>query len=509
MLVLYLTGSDLGRRLSGLTLPHLRHLDLSSMRHLSDASLTAFLRCAPNIESLELCSAPFLFSSSYLYADANARPNSAALTFNRFLLEVSRSVTTLHSLNLSRTSISNGALETLAKVPDLRLHRLGLSSCKDLTDSGVVALSLAQRHLRELDLSSNAQLTSISVKHIVANLSKLDYLNLTKIRLHPKETPLLQKMGSCSKLVLSASILEWLPAREAELIAQVWCPRLRSLDMSFCTGLGSATLITICHYLGNLTELNLSSCFRLDDLALREISRSLVNLTSLSVSWCKLITDLGLLGVYHPDFNHDCTKDCKCDRHRDRDAPYFECQPPVKDIAPRVMIPTADDIKSVMAQHGELGRFPISRLSNLRSLNLSVCSKVTDRSVAEVLAFPGLRSLDLSMCSSLTDRAVIAIAAHNPLLERVSLAQCRGVTDRGVSALLSGCRRLVHLDLSNCSLLTDSTLHSLVKGKTRLRGLDISLCNLSIEAIDLLERLVPTLQTVHKRYTSAQDAIAR
>ena len=456
---------------------------------------------APGLRSLELASTPFLFSSSDIYSSgSNGRPNSAALTFNRFLHELSY-LHSLISLNLSRTSISNSALIALAKVPKLALECLLLVSCKDLTDAGIIALVQEQPSLRKLNLSSNSQLSAVSVKY--AATLQLDSLNLTKVRLYGAELRPLEKLGRITHLVLSASVLQHLPASEVEKLFHVWSQPLRHLDLSYCAGLSNAVFFSLCHHLVNLTQLNLSSCFRFDDITLREISKCLVNLRGLNISWCKHITDMGLFGVFHTDFTHNCTNECRCDKVRS--VSYFEYTPPVKDIAPREIVPDIEQVHTALAEQGGQGQFPITRLHKLESLDLSVCSKITDLGVAETLIFPSLVSLNLSMCTRLTDASLMAIVANNPLLERVSLAQCREITDRGVFDLLVDCRRLSHLDISGCRLITDSTIHALMKQESKLKSLDVSLCNISMEAIDTLERFLPSIHTIHKRYTQAND----
>lgn len=479
------------------------------MRQLSDLVLCAFLAIAPNLQSLELASAPLLFSSSYLNSTADSRPSSAALTFNRFLLEVKGKLsTTLNSVNLSRTSISNRALESLANIPNLRLKKISLVSCKDLTDAGVVALCTSQPTIEELDISSNSQLTAISVQHVANKLKGIRSLNITKIKLQSSEAKILNEITSCSKLVLNACLLQLWVKSEADSAFSSWSSTLQSLDMSYCSGLSNQVVVSMCQRLTNLQQLDLSSCYRIDDVSLREISKCLISLTKLSVAWCKHITDMGLIGVYHEGFAHTCAKECRCGR--EKDFAYFEYTPPVKDIAPRVVIPTVGDINAALQHFGAEGRFPLWRMNKLRSLDLSVCGKISDASVIDAIDFPELTELNLAMCSRLTDKSVIAIASHNGLLERVNLSQCHQITDQSVAALLAGCRRIVHLNISGCPLITDLTIDCIIKHRIHLKSLDVSMCNISLEALERLEQLSPSLQTIHKRYTAAasttQDA---
>lgn len=499
---LHCLGADFSQCFTGISLARLEHLDLSSLKQMNDATLCAFLRITPNLQSLELTSNPMLFSSSYLDTATGSRPNSAALTFSRLLHEVSGLTGSLVSLNLSRTSISNGALELLAKLPELKLKRLCLVSCKELGDSGVIALSLIQQGIEHLDISYNNQLTSASVKYICTNLTTLKYLNISKILLHSKDIKYLLPLSTCTKLVFSACLVETLPTEELSKVLEAWSPMLESLDMSYCAGLTNKSLVSIAYSMTNLTELNLSSCFRFDDITMREISKNLTNLTALSVGWCKHLTDMGLLGLHHQDFTHNCIKECRCSRDNKQTngkTPYFEYTPPVRDIAPKERVPNKDDVKDAMSRQGEHEVFPITRLSKLQSLDLSVCSKLTD---ASHLRFPSLASVSLTMCSRITDSSLVGFANSNPLLESINLSGCTGITDKAVFALLTSCRRLAHLNISNCPLVTDASIEALMKTRTKLKTLDISMCNLSIEVINKLEGLMPTLHAVHKRYTS-------
>lgn len=490
--------------LQNLKLPSLRHMDLSSLKQLSDATMCAFLGLAPNLQSLELASAPFLFSTSgYLGGAASTRPNSAALTFSRFIHEVDKLKATLSSLNLSRTSASDLSLEALCKIQGLNLKRLALVSCKELTDAGIVRVCAAQPGLLELDIGFNHQLTSVSVRHICANLSEIRSLDLTKIRLHPNEFKLLSKLANCSTLVLSACFQQLPSEVDTEAAFKVWAPNMRSLDLSYCPGLSNKILVNMCQYLKGLTELDVSSCFRLDDVTIREISRNLPLLTKLRMGWCKHVTDLGILGIYNDDFTHDCSNDCRCGRVRNE--VYFEYQPPVRDIAPREIVPSEAQIESAKLKYGDGGAFPISLLTNLTTLDLTMCTKLTDSSIGSAIEFANLRSLSLSMCTRITDRSIIAIAAKNPLLEIVDVSQCRELTDQAIYALVAGCRRLSHVNMSNCPKITDTSIENMVKRSVKLKFLDVSMCNISLESIEMLEREVPTLQTIHKLYTSMPD----
>ena len=91
--------------------------------------------------------------------------------------------------------------------------------------------------------------------------------------------------------------------------------------------------------------------------------------------------------------------------------------------------------------------FAAFRMTNLRTLNLSQCIRLTDAGLG---ALPStLTSLTIEMCPRVGDPTLQALP--NGLLE-LHAAECERISDTGLKALPRG---LQLLDISHCSLITD------------------------------------------------------
>ncbi|XP_030439568.2 F-box/LRR-repeat protein 3 [Syzygium oleosum] len=165
----------------------------------------------------------------------------------------------------------------------------------------------------------------------------------------------------------------------------------------------------------------------------------------------------------------------------------------------------------------------LARYTNVSALDLSLCPRVPDASLAAIAAAcgDGLRSLDLSKsrffsgaglmslaagCRNLVeldlsnatemrDSAAAAIAeAKN--LEKLWLARCKSVTDMGVGCIAVGCRKLRLLSLKWCLGVGDLGVGLVAVKCKEIRSLDLSYlpisnkCLPSIMKLQHLEELV-------------------
>ncbi|KAA8913415.1 hypothetical protein FN846DRAFT_806934 [Sphaerosporella brunnea] len=95
-----------------------------------------------------------------------------------------------------------------------------------------------------------------------------------------------------------------------------------------------------------------------------------------------------------------------------------------------------------------------------------------------VIGCPNLRSLTLSYCKHVTDRTMSHLAAHAAKrLEHVDLTRCTTITDQGFQSWsLTRFERLQSLCLADCTYLTDSSVVFLTTAAKGLRSLDLSFC---------------------------------
>lgn len=118
-----------------------------------------------------------------------------------------------------------------------------------------------------------------------------------------------------------------------------------------------------------------------------------------------------------------------------------------------------------------------SRLSSLRSLDVSYCRKLTDMGLSAVAeGCPDLRALRLPGCRFVTDEALLALSVNCPYLEELALQGCSNITDLGLISLANGCKRIKFLDLNKCSNVGDTGVSRLAKA-----------CSSSLSSLKLLD----------------------
>lgn len=130
-----------------------------------------------------------------------------------------------------------------------------------------------------------------------------------------------------------------------------------------------------------------------------------------------------------------------------------------------------------------IGNEPITALlshgQNLRELRLANCELISD---AAFLSLPPrktcehLRILDLTSCSKLTDRAVERIIDVAPRLRNLVFAKCRNITDVGVNAISRLGKNLHYVHLGHCGHITDEAVIKLVQCCNRIRYIDLGCC---------------------------------
>lgn len=86
----------------------------------------------------------------------------------------------MHWLDLSRTSITQESLRSVAQVEGLSLEELRLRGCKELTHYSVEVLCKHQPGLQILDLSACTELTSRAVQAVALGLKGLWLLSLSR-----------------------------------------------------------------------------------------------------------------------------------------------------------------------------------------------------------------------------------------------------------------------------------------------------------------------------------------
>ncbi len=194
---------------------NLEELDLSDLRYLSDLSFNRLTSCTPRLRSLSLAGCHIAFEFDPYRGCPIGFGSSALVSLRNLLSLLQKQAATLHSLDLSRTSISPESLRSIAQVPGLRLEDLNLRGCKELTDYSMEILCKQQNGLRTLDLRACTELTSRTVLAVATELKELRSLSLSQ---------------------------DW-KITDKGLAELMTLPCLRSLDLSECLHVSGADLV--------------------------------------------------------------------------------------------------------------------------------------------------------------------------------------------------------------------------------------------------------------------------
>ena len=102
----------------------------------------------------------------------------------------------------------------------------------------------------------------------------------------------------------------------------------------------------------------------------------------------------------------------------------------------------------------------ISKCTQLSSLNLGGCYKITNATVLAVASgCEHLTSLNLGGCYEITNAAVVAVASGCMQLTTLDLLGCN-ITDAAVVAVASGCKQLTSLNLRGCGNTTEAAVQA-------------------------------------------------
>ncbi|EFA80095.1 leucine-rich repeat-containing protein [Heterostelium album PN500] len=137
--------------------------------------------------------------------------------------------------------------------------------------------------------------------------------------------------------------------------------------------------------------------------------------------------------------------------------------------------------------------------SQLRVLDLSSCSKISDQTFIQLPQCPQLESLILEACYNITDAAALNISQKMPSLRKISLKSCKFITDTGIINIVQRCSKIEDMKLSRCHSLSDVAVEAI---STQLSGvlerIDLSMCpQLSVESLITLLQLCTKLTAIN------------
>lgn len=261
-----------------LDLPHLKVLDLSLCKQVTDQSIGRIVQNLKNLETLEL--------------------GGCSNISNTSLLLIAWGLKRLKRLNLRScwqiTDQGIGHLSGLSKETaegNMELEYLGLQDCQRLSDESLKHIAQGLTSLKTINLSFCISVTDSGLKFL-SKMPKLEELNLRACdNISDIGMAGLAEDGGCGVTSLDVSFCEKIGDQALQHISQ-GLYQLKSLSLSSCqiTDEGLERL-TKMHY---LEVLNVGQCSKITDKGLEMLANELVNLQSIDLYGCTKITPKGI-----------------------------------------------------------------------------------------------------------------------------------------------------------------------------------------------------------------------
>lgn len=240
-----------------------------------------------------------------------------------------------------------------------------------------------------------------------------------------------------------------------------------------------------------LVHINLCGMKGLTNTALRIMAQSCQQLEHLNISWCLNVDTRGLSRVVQ-----SCSKlkDLRACEVRGFDDKTFLLELFNRNTLERLVLSHCVDLDDECLQVLIQGPDP-------------EIDPLTGRAVVQAR---NLRHLDLSRCTQLTDKGVKCLAYNVPKLCGLQLSHCEELTDDALEGIFESTPLLTHLDTEGLDNLSNSSLQNLAKSPcaTRLQHLSISFCeHLGDTGMLRIVKSCPQIRTIYMDNTRVSDLV--
>ncbi|ELU11898.1 hypothetical protein CAPTEDRAFT_102929 [Capitella teleta] len=250
-------------------------------------------------------------------------------------------------------------------------------------------------------------------------------------------------------------------------------PSLVSLNLSLCKVITDSTIACIAGHQKQLQELELGGCAQITTNALLLLACGLSNLRRLNLRSCCKITDEGV--AYLTGQSHTVPTGTAMLEH----IVLQDCQK-ITDVSLKYLSLGFSQLKSVNLSFctgvTDSGLECLSRMPSLQELDLRACDGISDHGVGYLAeGLTRLSVLHLSFCDRITDTALLHISHGLIHLTALSLCDC-SISDEGIQHLIGSSQDIVKLNIGQCDRLTDASLELIAQNFTQLHTIDIYGC---------------------------------
>jgi Leucine-rich repeat (LRR) protein len=271
-------------------LQHIRILNLSRCRKITDESIFAIAKSCPSLTSLDVEGTQITDNALVAFTSTRIRVLSISeckMITEKSLTAIAKSCPLLESLNISKCeTITDDSLTAIAESCPL-LVSLDVRHTQ-ITDNALVALATARcrETITSLDLTGCNRITHTGLRQVVDSFTRLRHFNIRCYK------PLTDELD---ELCIGLLNVEETQITDDALVAFT-STHIRVLSISECNMITDKSLTAITKSCPLLKSLDISSCEMITDDSLTAIAKSCSLLTSLSVKYTQ-ITDNALVAL--------------------------------------------------------------------------------------------------------------------------------------------------------------------------------------------------------------------
>ncbi|SZF01447.1 unnamed protein product [Blumeria hordei] len=261
--------------------------------------------------------------------------------------------------------------------------------------------------------------------------------------------------------------------RSMEVLAKN-CPRLQGLNITGCIRISSTSMALVADRCRYIKRLKLNDCNQLDDAAIIEFAKKCPHILEIDLHQCKNIGNESITALLQNGRSLRELRLANCD----------------------------------LISDSALLSLPVDRkYENLRILDLTFCTRLTDRAVEKIIKIaPRLRNVVFAKCRLLTDVAIDAISSLGKNLHYLHLGHCVQITDKSIINLVASCNRIRYIDLGCCTHLTDISIAKLAT-LPKLRRIGLVKCNAITDASVIALARGSRFEPQHQSEASKQSGL--
>ncbi|KAI1474387.1 RNI-like protein [Daldinia eschscholtzii] len=275
---------------------------------------------------------------------------------------------------------------------------------------------------------------------------------------------------------------------------------LLALDISGDNNITERSILAIAENCRRLQGLNVSNCKQISNESMVQLAENCRYIKRLKLNDCEQLNDSAILA-----FANNCPNILEIDLHQ---CVNIGNEPVTALLAKGRALRELRLANCDLIDDGAFLSLPSKIYEHLRILDLTSCTRLTDRAVEKIIEVaPRLRNLVLAKCSNITDTAVYAISRLGKNLHYVHLGHCRHITDDSVKRLVHCCNRIRYIDLGCCTHLTDESVVQLAR-LPKLKRIGLVKCS-SITDESMYALAGANRHTQSRRTTSGNNSSRR